>query len=64
MLSDTFQDIIPTTNWTYPATRTAKGLPEGFGTLHVPEKAILAPGADVEKKRKGLIDAWLNAIDK
>jgi len=64
MLSDTFQDIIPTTNWTYPATKTTTGLPKGFETLHVPEKVILTAGTEVEAKRKGLIDAWLQAIEK
>lgn len=64
LLSDTFQNIIPTTNWTYPATRTEAGLPKGFETLHVPEKAILTDGQEVEMKRKTLIDEWLTAIGK
>lgn len=63
-LSDTFQDIIPTTNWTYPATKTAAGLPEGFETLHVPEKTILKAGTEVEKNRKALIEDWLKALNK
>lgn len=64
MMSDTFQNIIPTTNWTYPATKTAEGLPKGFETLHVPEKVILTEGTEVEAKRKDLIDEWLQAIEK
>lgn len=62
MLSDKFQDIIPTTNWTYPAVKTEAGLPEGFETLHVPEKTILLDGAEVENKRKALIKEWLDAL--
>ena len=64
MLSDTFQDIIPTTNWTYPATKTAAGLPKGFETLQIPEKAILTEGVEVEKKRKALIEEWLTVLGK
>lgn len=64
MLSDAFQDVIPTTNWTYPATKTAKGLPKGFETLYVPEKTLLINGKEVEKNRKAWIDEWLKAIGK
>lgn len=63
MLSDTFQDIIPTTNWTYPATKTQAGLPEGFETLKVPQKAILLDDAAVKENRKAYIDEWLGAIE-
>jgi thiamine transport system substrate-binding protein len=64
MLSDAFQDIIPTTNWTYPATKTATGLPEGFKTLHVPSKSLLIDGKKVEENRKAWIDEWLQAIGR
>ncbi|MEL7229094.1 MAG: thiamine ABC transporter substrate binding subunit [Pseudomonadota bacterium] len=63
-LSDTFQNIIPTTNWTYPATKTAAGLPKGFETLHVPSKTLLLDGKAVEEKRKGLIDDWLATLNQ
>lgn len=64
MLSDAFQDIIPTTNWTYPVVKTKAGLPKGFETLSVPEKSILLDGKSVEMKRKMLIDQWLTALNK
>ena len=62
MLSDTVQDIIPTTNWVYPATTTETGLPEGFSTLHVPEKTLLIDGTDVEAKRQQWIDQWIDIL--
>ena len=62
MLSDTVQDIIPTTNWVYPATTTEAGLPEGFNTLHVPEKTLLIDGTDVEAKRQQWIDQWIDIL--
>ena len=64
MLGDAFQDIIPTTNWTYPATTTKSGLPEGFNTLHLPAKSLLMDGVKVEAGRKGWIEEWLVAIEK
>lgn len=64
MLSDTFQDIIPTTNWVYPAVKTKAGLPKGFETLSLPKKSILLGGKLVEMKRKLLIDQWLTATSK
>ena len=64
MLSDTFQDIIPTTNWTYPAVKTPKGLPEGFLTLQLPSKMILMDGKTVEANRNSTINEWLKAVAK
>ncbi len=62
MLSDTVQDIIPTTNWVYPATSTEAGLPEGFQSLHLPEKTLLIDGVEVEKQRKSWIDQWVDTL--
>ena len=62
MLSDKFQDIIPTTNWTYPVTKTPKGLPDKFGTLHMPEKSLIMDGKLVEENRKQWIAEWLSSI--
>lgn len=62
MLSDTVQDIIPTTNWVYPATSTKQGLPEGFKSLHVPEKTLLIDGIEVEKNRTNWIDQWVQTL--
>ena len=64
IVSETFADIIPTTNWTYPVRKSAKGLPEGFKSLYVPTKMLLMDGATVQKNRKAWIDEWLKAIAK
>jgi len=64
MLSDTFQDIIPTTNWTYPAVKTAKGLLEGFKGLYLPTKMLLMDGKTVEANRKSTVNEWLKAVAK
>jgi len=62
MLSDAVQDIIPTTNWVYPATTTETGLPDGFGTLHLPEKTLLLQGTEVEASREQWIDQWIETL--
>ncbi len=64
MLTDRFQDIIPTTNWTYPVVKTKQGLPEGFNSLSVPTKSLLMKGKEVEAHRKQWIEDWLLAIKK
>lgn len=62
MLSDTVQDIIPTTNWVYPATKTDKGLPGGFKSLKLPAKTLLIDGMEVEKSRSQWIDQWVDTL--
>jgi len=64
MLSDEFQDIIPTTNWVYPVIKIRKGLPKGFDTLHIPTTAILLDELTVEENRKAYTDEWLAALDR
>ncbi len=62
MLTDRFQNIIPTTNWTYPVINTKQGLPVGFNSLAVPNISLLMDGKQIETHRKQWIDEWLLAI--
>ena len=62
MVSDTFQSIIPTTNWMYPAVTPSDGLPEGFDTLHRPETSLLLPDAEAAAIRDAALDRWRNAL--
>ncbi|MCL4104891.1 UNVERIFIED_CONTAM: hypothetical protein GTU68_018598 [Idotea baltica] len=64
MTSDTFQSIIPTTNWMYPAKVPASGLPDGFETLISPSKALLLPAADVQPIRDAALEEWLTALSQ
>jgi len=61
-LSETFANIIPTTNWSYPVVQTKKGLPKGFKSLHVPSKMLLLDDEKLQKNRKQYQNEWLNAI--
>ena len=60
--SPTFQNIIPTTNWMYPAFETK--LPKGFRDLTNPAKSHLLNSELVESNQKKWIDEWLTSSIK
>ena len=64
MLSDAFQTIIPTTNWMYPAVVPDEGLPAGFDTLMVPERALLFSPEDAAALRDAALAEWLEALSR
>ncbi len=64
MLSDTFQSIIPTTNWMYPAIRLKGGLPQAFETQISPSEALLLAPDQVLALRQQALDEWLTALSK
>ena len=59
-----FQDVIPVTNWMFPAWKTGTPLPTGFSKLRHPQKSLLLDGVVVEQNRKRWIAEWLRAIDR
>ncbi len=61
-LSETFANIIPTTNWSYPVIKTKQGLPKGFDSLRVPSKMLLIDDKTIEKNRKKYQNEWLDAF--
>ncbi|SFE19787.1 thiamine transport system substrate-binding protein [Sulfitobacter brevis] len=64
MVSDAAQSVLPTTNWMYPAVTPAAGLPKGFETLSVPEKALLIANDDVPALRDEALQEWLGALSQ
>ncbi len=60
LTSDTFQSIIPTTNWMYPAVMPEGGLPEGFETLIQPATAHLYSSEEARDIRDEAINEWLS----
>ncbi|WP_170479963.1 thiamine ABC transporter substrate binding subunit [Ruegeria arenilitoris] len=64
MVSDKFQQIIPTTNWMFPAVTPANGLPKGFETLIVPQKALLFEPDQAATEREQAISEWLSALSQ
>lgn len=59
-----FQDVIPETNWMFPAGKTSEPLDPAFDTLVKPAKTLLLPSDEVAKNRKAWIDEWLAAMSK
>ncbi len=64
MVTDSFQSIIPTTNWMYPAVTPEGGLPEGFETLTVPDNAILLSAEEAAVVRDEAVSEWLDALSQ
>ncbi len=62
MITPGFQDVIPTTNWMMPATKTDQALPDAFGKLVQPQKTFLMGSDEVAKNRQAWIDEWLAAM--
>ena len=62
MLSDAAQEVLPTTNWMYPAKVPASGLPKGFETLAKPEKSLLITADEAEAVRATALDEWRAAL--
>ena len=57
--SPAFQNIIPTTNWMYPAF--TEEIPKGFEVLVKPTKSLLFEPENVASNQKKWIDEWLVA---
>ncbi|MCK8781379.1 thiamine ABC transporter substrate binding subunit [Rhizobium sp. NTR19] len=62
MVSPAFQDVIPTTNWMMPVTKTSESLPEAFNKLVQPKKTFLMGSDEVAKNRQAWINEWLAAM--
>ena len=64
MLGETFQRIIPTTNWMYPAALPQAELPAEFARLVDPRPALLFDDGRVAAERKAWIDEWLEVMSR
>jgi thiamine transport system substrate-binding protein len=59
-----FQDVIPQTNWMYPAYNTSEPLDPAFDALPKPDKSLLIASETVAQNRKAWVDEWLNAMSR
>jgi len=64
VLSETFQEMIPTANWSFPAKLDAAKLPEGFKKLNMPEKALFYSEDEAAALRDETLEEWLSAFSK
>jgi len=64
VLSKTFQEAIPTTNWSYPSALNLEKLPQDFIDLPRPKKGILYDENEAAVLRKEAIDDWISGFVK
>lgn len=64
MLSDTFQSVIPTTNWMYPAVLPSSGLPEGMAPPLDADKAVILSPQEAAEIRDQAIAEWRTALSR
>lgn len=57
-----FQDVIPETNWMFPAGKTEAPLNPVFDQMVKPSKTLLFSADEVAANRKAWVDEWLAAI--
>jgi thiamine transport system substrate-binding protein len=59
-----FQDVIPETNWMYPAGRTSEPLHPAFDDLVQPAEALLFSPEEVAENRRAWVDEWLSVMSR
>ena len=64
MISPAFQDVIPETNWMFPAAKTSKPLNPAFDGLVKPAKTLLFSPEEVASNRKAWVDEWLSVMSE
>ncbi len=64
ILSEEFQTMIPTSNWSFPAALADDKWPEGFKALPVPEKVLFYSEDEAAAVRNEAIEAWRRALSQ
>ncbi len=64
MTGPKFQDVIPETNWMFPAGKTDKPLHPAFDKLVKPSKTLLFSPEEVAANRRAWVDEWLSVMSK
>lgn len=64
LISPEAQQVIPETNWMYPAITPTTGLPEAFHALIAPAKALVYSAGEAKKARDEALAEWLTALGR
>ena len=64
ILTEDFQTMIPTTNWSFPAALTEDKWPEGFQELPMPETVLFYTEDEAADLREPAIEAWRSALSQ
>ena len=64
ILTEKFQSMIPTSNWSFPAALSEENWPAGFQDLPMPEKVLFYSEDDAAALRAEAIEAWRSALSQ
>ena len=64
MTGPAFQDVIPETNWMFPAGKTEKPLDPAFDKLVQPQESLLFSPEEVAENRDAWVDEWLAVMSR
>jgi len=64
ILTEDFQTMIPTTNWSFPAALSEDKWPEGFQELPMPETVLFYTEDEAAELRDTAIEAWRTALSQ
>jgi thiamine transport system substrate-binding protein len=64
MTGPDFQDVIPETNWMFPAGKTEKPLNPAFAELVQPAKTLAFSPEEIAENRKAWVDEWLAVMSE
>jgi thiamine transport system substrate-binding protein len=62
LISPEAQEVLPTTNWMYPARSDGVALPDAFSRLIRPGRALQIPPETVRAHRDAWVDEWLASL--
>lgn len=63
-LSEDFQTMIATGNWSFPAKLDASQWPDGFKELNLPEKVLFYSEAEAASLRDETVEEWRRALSQ
>ena len=64
ILSDSFQNLIPMTNWSYPSAQPKSAWPEVFSNLPIPEKVHYFDETQAQALSKTAVEEWRRALSQ
>lgn len=64
ILSDSFQNLIPMTNWSYPSALPRSAWPEVFFNLPIPEKVQYFNESQAQALSKTAVEEWRRALSQ
>jgi len=64
ILTEDFQSMIPTSNWSFPAALPKSSWPQAFQDLPAPEKVLFYNEEDAASLRDQAIEAWRSGLSR